>query len=155
MTCQAGGTQETAPAKGPEQMGLTCCFRVARKVSMYRTDRALGAGNRELKSHLHGHRGPRWQPVPSEAASQRCCAAEGAEDQQTHQSPMTRRIVNQCSCRAEGDCSAECGCEGSCLLSGGHAVSSETLCYPAGEVAGTAEFRAAPALRGPSKAMWR
>ena len=58
MTCQATGTQETAPAQRPQQMGLTCCFRVARKVSMYRTDRALGAGNRELKSHLHGHKGP-------------------------------------------------------------------------------------------------
>ena len=56
--CKTQGTQETAPAKRPKQMGLTCCFRVARKVSMYKIDRALGAGNRELKSHLHGHKGP-------------------------------------------------------------------------------------------------
>ena len=150
MTCQATDTQETASAKNSEQMGLTCCFRVARKVSMYRTDRALGAGNRELKSHLQGHKGPGDGLCPGRQPASAAVQQREQKEQQTHQSPMTRRMVNQCSCRAEGDCSAGCMHEGACLLNGCRAVSSRTLRYAMRVVAGTAEFAAAPALCVPS-----
>ena len=83
---------------------------------MYRIDRALGAGNRELKSHLHGYKGPGGSLCPGRQPASAALQQREQEDQQTHQSPMTRRMVNQCSCRAEGDCSAACLDQGSCPL---------------------------------------
>ena len=88
-----------------------------------------------------------------EVASQPALQQRERKEQQTHQSPMIRRMVNQCSCRAEGTALQGACMRGACLLNGRRAVSSRTLRYPMRVVAGTAEFAAAPALCAPSMAV--